>query len=184
MVELPRNKKERYVKAGIRPDVADKIISNPNIAEYLETSDMLKKELAHFISEEVTAAIAKSKITFDEYKKRVPITAIADLLNLVGSGIVSKTAAKSIFSRMVDTGKSPKEIIEESGSAQISDSDELNAMVAETVNNNPDLAEKYRLGKTQVLGFFVGDIMKKTSGRANPQLLNKLLKEHLDGNNN
>jgi len=85
---------------------------------------------------------------------------------------------------MVDTGKSPKEIIEESGSAQISDSDELNAMVAETVNNNPDLAEKYRLGKTQVLGFFVGDIMKKTSGRANPQLLNKLLKEYLDGNNN
>jgi len=184
MVELPRNKKERYVKVGIRPDVADKIISNPNIAEYLETSDMLKKELAHFISEEVTAAIAKSKITFDEYKKRVPITAIADLLNLVGSGMISKTAAKSIFSRMVDTGKSPKEIIEESDSAQISDSDELNAIVAETVNNNPDLAEKYRLGKTQVLGFFVGDIMKKTSGRANPQLLNKLLKEYLDGNNN
>jgi aspartyl-tRNA(Asn)/glutamyl-tRNA(Gln) amidotransferase subunit B len=184
MIELPKNKKERYVKVGIRPDVADKIVSNPNIAEYLETSNMLKKELAHFISEEVTAAITKSKITFDEYKKRVPITAIADLLNLVGSGIVSKTAAKSIFSRMVDTGKSPKEIIEESGSAQISDSDELNAMVAETVNNNPDLAEKYRLGKTQVLGFFVGDIMKKTSGRANPQLLNKLLKEYLDGNNN
>jgi len=184
MIELPKKKKEKYVKAGIRPDVADKIVSNLNIAEYLETSDMLKKDLANFISEEVSSAVTKSKITFDEYKKRVPITAIADLLNLVGLGMVSKTAAKSIFLKMVETGKSSKEIIEESGSSQISDSDELNTMVAETVKDNPELVEKYHAGKTQVLGFFVGDIMKKTNGRANPQLLNKLLKEHLNGNSN
>jgi aspartyl-tRNA(Asn)/glutamyl-tRNA(Gln) amidotransferase subunit B len=184
MIELPKNKKERYIEAGIRPDVADKIIVNPNISEYLETSDMLKKDLAHFISEEVNSAIAKSKITFAEYKKRVPITAVADLLNLVGSGMVSKTASKSIFLKMVESGKSSKEIIEHSGSSQISDSDELNTRVAETVRDNPELIEKYRAGKTQVLGFLIGDIMKKTNGRANPQLLNKLLKEYLNGNNN
>lgn len=184
MIELPKKKKEKYIKAGIRPDVADKIVSNPDIAEYLETSEMLKKDLASFISEEVSVAVTKSKITFSEYKKRVPITAVADLLNLVGSGMISKTAAKSIFSKMVDTGKSPKEIIEESGSSQISDLGELNTMIAETVRKNSDLVEKYHAGKIQVLGFFVGDIMKKTNGRANPQLLNKLLKEYLDGNSN
>jgi aspartyl-tRNA(Asn)/glutamyl-tRNA(Gln) amidotransferase subunit B len=184
MIELPKKRKERYVKAGIRIDVAEKIVANPNISEYLETSNELKKDLANFISEEVAGAIAKSKITFNDYKKRVPITAVADLINFVGAGIVSKTVAKSIFLKMVETGKSAKEIIEKSDASQISDLDELNAVIAETTRENPELVEKYRAGKMQVLGFFIGDIMKKTSGRANPQLLNKLLREYLDGNNN
>lgn len=184
LVDLPKNRKERYTSVGIRPDVAEKIIANPNIAEYLETADELKKDLATFISEEVASAISRSKISFSEYKKRVPITAISDLLSFVGSGIISKTAAKSVFSEMVETGKSAKDIIQKHDISQISDSDELKSVINQTIKENPDLVEKYRQGKTQVIGFFVGQIMKETSGRANPQVLNKLLKEHLDANCN
>ncbi|MEI6144613.1 MAG: Asp-tRNA(Asn)/Glu-tRNA(Gln) amidotransferase GatCAB subunit B, partial [Candidatus Berkelbacteria bacterium] len=180
IIELPKQKHSRYVDAGIRSDVAEKLVRQPHLAEYLETSTQLKHDLAVFVSEEVTRAIAEKDISFEEYQQKVPITKVADLLNLVAEGIISKTVAKEIFNQMIMTGDSPADIIRAKGLEQVSDSGELEVVISRIVKENPDLVEKYRAGKTGVLGFFVGNIMQATGGKANPQVLNKLLKEKLD----
>ncbi|MEI8061619.1 MAG: Asp-tRNA(Asn)/Glu-tRNA(Gln) amidotransferase subunit GatB [Candidatus Berkelbacteria bacterium] len=180
IIELPKQKHSRYVDAGIRSDVAEKLVRQPHLAEYLETSTQLKHDLAIFISEEVTRAIAENEISFEEYCQKVPITKVADLLNLVAEGIISKTVAKEIFNQMIMTGDSPADIIRAKGLEQVSDSGELEVVINRIIKENPDLVEKYRVGKTGVLGFFIGKIMQATSGKANPQVLNKLLKEKLD----
>lgn len=181
--ELPRQKQQKYVAAGIRTDVAEKLVKQPHLVEYLETADEIKHDLATFVVEEVNREIEKQKISLGEYKKRVPITHIADLLNLVGEGVVSKTVAKEIFTEMVATGQRPAKIIKEKGLEQVSDSGELETVVARVIKENPELAEKYKAGKIQVVGFLVGQVMKRTGGRANPQIVNKILKKYLDGDN-
>ncbi|MCX6810723.1 MAG: Asp-tRNA(Asn)/Glu-tRNA(Gln) amidotransferase subunit GatB [Candidatus Berkelbacteria bacterium] len=179
--ELPKQKQKKFIEAGIRVDVAEKLVRQPHLAEYLETSTQLKHDLAVFISEEVTRAIAEHQILFEEYQTKVPVTKIADLLNLVAEGIISKTVAKEIFYEMIVTGEVPADIIKKKGLEQVSDTGELESVINQIVKENPDLVEKYRSGKIQVVGFFVGKIMQSTSGKANPQVLNKLLKEKLDG---
>jgi len=179
--ELPKQKQKKYLEAGIRQDVAEKLVRQPHLAEYLETSNELKHDLAVFISEEVSRAITEKEISFEQYKEKVPVIKIADLLNLVAEGIISKTVAKEIFAEMIESGKSPVDIIKEKDLEQVSDSADLQAVINQIVKENPGLVEKYRAGKTQVMGFFVGKIMQSTGGRANPQVLNKLLKEELDG---
>ena len=177
--ELPKQKQKRYTAAGIRADVAEKLVRQPHLAEYLEDADELKHDLAVFISEEVGRAIAENEITFDQYKKKVPITKIADLINLVSQGIISKTTAKDVFAEMIKTGNAPADIIKNKGLEQVSDSSELDSVINEVIKENPDLVEKYHAGKTQVIGFFVGKIMQATGGKANPQVINKLLIQKL-----
>jgi len=177
--ELPKAKLGRYIDAGIRPDIAEKLIRQPQLAEYLETGQELKHDLAVFISEEVSRAIAENEISFDEYRKKVPVTKIADLMNLVGEGIISKTVAREIFIEIIKTGENPTDIIKRKGLKQVSDSSELESVIHKIIAENPDLVEKYRAGKTQVVGFFVGKIMQATGGKANPQLLQRLLIEKL-----
>jgi len=183
IVELPKEKKARYIMAGVSDDVAEKIVKSPYLVEYLESGENLQKELAVFISEEVNRAISDHEISFKEYKNRVPIARVSELLNFVKDGIVSKTAARKVFVEMVRTGLSATAIIKGKGLEQISDTAELLSTVNEVVKENPDLVEKFKNGKTQVVGFLVGQIMRKTSGKANPQVLNKLLIEKLNGNN-
>lgn len=178
--ELPKQKHQKYVAAGIRADVAEKLVRQPHLAEYLEDADELKHDLAVFISEEVGRATSENEITFEEYKKKVPITKIADLINLVSQGIISKTVAKDVFAQMIKTGNAPADIIKNKGLEQVSDSSELDSVTNEIIKENPDLVEKYHAGKTQVVGFFVGKIMQTTGGKANPQVINKMLKEKLD----
>ncbi len=177
--ELPKQKHQRYVDAGIRPDIAEKLIRQPQLVEYLESAAELKHDIALFVSEEVSRALVENKISFADYQKRVPISKIADLLNLVGEGIISKTSAKEIFAEMIMTGEAPAGIIKKQGLEQVSDCSELESTINRVVDENPDLVEKYRAGKTQVIGFFVGKIMQTTKGKANPQVLNRLLTQRL-----
>jgi len=159
------------------------LIKQPHLVEYLETAKEIKHDLAVFVAEEINREAENQKISFAQYHKRVPVTAIADLLNLVGEGVISKTVAKEVFAEMVATGARPAEIIKEKGLEQVSDSGELKIVVAEVVKENPELAEKYKAGKIQVVGFLVGQVMKRTNGRANPQVVTKIIKEQLDGDN-
>ena len=105
---------------------------------------------------------------------------LARLVMLVEDGTVSTSAAKEVFARMIEERAEPGEVVERHGLGQISDSAELEAIVAEVVAASPSQVEQYRGGKQQVLGFFVGRVMKATGGRANPQLVNELLRRTLD----
>ena len=106
---------------------------------------------------------------------------LAKLVKLVADGTVSTSSGKDVFARMIAERAEPEEIVEKHGLGQISDTSELEAAVARVVADNPAQVEQYRGGKQQVLGFFVGQVMKATGGRANPQLVKTLLLKALDG---
>jgi aspartyl-tRNA(Asn)/glutamyl-tRNA(Gln) amidotransferase subunit B len=106
---------------------------------------------------------------------------LAKLIALVADGTLSTSAGKVVFARMVEERAEPEAIVQEHGLGQISDSAELEAVVARVVADNAAQAQQYRDGKQQVLGFLVGQVMKATGGRANPKLVNELLRRVLGG---
>ena len=105
---------------------------------------------------------------------------MGELLDNIESEKISNRLAKDIFEDMCETGKGPNLIIKEKGLSQISDEGEIEKLVDEVLDSNPENIEKYKNGKTKLLGFFVGEVMKLSRGKANPATLNKLLKKKLD----
>src|SRR5690606_30564847 len=106
--------------------------------------------------------------------------ALAVMLQMIDTGEISGKIAKTVFEEMFYSGKSPREIVAEKGLAQISDADQLAALVRRIIAENPGTVADYRAGKTKALGFLVGQVMKETKGQANPGLVNKLLQEELE----
>jgi aspartyl-tRNA(Asn)/glutamyl-tRNA(Gln) amidotransferase subunit B len=107
--------------------------------------------------------------------------ALAGLVRLVDAGTISGKIAKDVFERMWATGEEPAAIVEREGLTQLSDDSALEAVVAEVVASSPEQTASYRGGKAAALGWFVGQVMKKTGGRANPQRVNVLLRRALGG---
>ena len=106
---------------------------------------------------------------------------LAELVKLRSDGTLSSKLAKEVFAKMFESGKSAAEIIESEGLKQISDTGELEKIIDEIIANNMRQVETYRGGKTGVLGFFVGQVMKATRGQANPKAVNELLNKKLAG---
>ena len=104
---------------------------------------------------------------------------LAQLVALINKGVLSSKLAKAVFEEMVASGKTPEAIVKEKGLEQISDQGALEAIVDETLVENPKSIEDFRAGKDRALGFLVGQIMKKTKGKANPAMINDLLKEKM-----
>ena len=104
---------------------------------------------------------------------------MGQLACMVADGEISTKIAHDIFSHLFNTGESPKEYVSAKGLAQISDSSALEAAVKEVIAENPTEAEAYRGGKTKLIAFFVGQVMRKTKGQANPAMVNQLLEKNL-----
>jgi len=105
---------------------------------------------------------------------------LAQLLELVEKGMISITIAKQIFPEVYEKGYEPKRIVEEKGLIQESSEDKLKSVCEEVLAENPKEVEKYKAGKKGVIGFFVGQVLKKTQGKANPKVVNKILTELLE----
>ena len=110
-----------------------------------------------------------------------PISAeqLGDLIGLISDDTISGKIAKDVFADMFETGENADKIVEEKGLKQVTDTGAIEALVDEVIAENPDNVEKYRGGKDKLFGFFVGQVMKKSQGKANPGAVNKLLKEKL-----
>src|SRR5262249_7448254 len=104
---------------------------------------------------------------------------LADMISLVEKGTISGKIAKTVMEEMCTTGRTPQAIIQEKGLVQISNVDEIEIIVSKVIEENPKTVEQYRQGKTGNFGFFVGQVMKATGGRANPQTVNDVLKRGL-----
>ena len=104
---------------------------------------------------------------------------LARLLALVEEGVISGKIAKIVFDEMARTGKPAKQIVEEKGLVQITDTDALEVVVSNIISEHPKEVEAYKNGKTKLLGFFVGQVMKATKGKANPKLVNEILRRKL-----
>ncbi len=109
-----------------------------------------------------------------------PATHLAGLLRLVDDGTISGSAAKRVFTEMFETGEQPKVLVERLGLSQISDEKVLTEVIKRVMDKNPKSVEDYRSGATKAMGFLVGQTMKETRGKANPALVNKILKQLLD----
>lgn len=180
--ELPDSRLKRFVEEYELPVYdAEVLTSSKKVADYYEAcleEYPDPKTVSNWIMVDLFGALnAKGQEIEDCLLTPRNLGA---MLNLIKQGTISGKIAKTVFEGMFSTGKSPSVIVEEEGLVQISDEGQLKALVEQVVAENPQSVEDYRNGKKKALGFLVGQIMKETKGRANPQLVNQLLKEVLD----
>jgi aspartyl-tRNA(Asn)/glutamyl-tRNA(Gln) amidotransferase subunit B len=126
---------------------------------------------------EVTRVLNEKKTTPEEFS--VIPKSLAELLRLVSDGILSTRIAKDVFAEMVERGRRAGQIVEEKGLVQVTDKEKLGRIINEVLAENQQQREQYLAGKKQILGFLVGQVMKKTRGKANPKLANEILLEKL-----
>ena len=183
--ELPHQRERRFVvQYGLSAYDADLLTTSREMADYFEAalgsppSVALAKPVANWILGELLRLMNLSGEALDDVK--VQPVQIAELVGLVESGILSSTMAKDVFEQMYSTGKPPRRIADESGTTQISDTDAIELAVAEAVAANPKPVAEYLEGKEAVMRFLVGQVMRITKGRANPQLASEELGRRLD----
>jgi aspartyl-tRNA(Asn)/glutamyl-tRNA(Gln) amidotransferase subunit B len=111
-----------------------------------------------------------------------PIAArdLAELIRLIDEGVISGKIAKTVFEEMAKSGKTPEAIVEEKGLVQVTDESAIEEVVSKVLSQCPKEVEAYKNGKTKLLGFFVGQVMKETKGKANPKIVNEVLKKKLE----
>ena len=179
--ELPNARRERlkaeYELSEIQIEV---ILSTREVAEYYDSvvaAGTDPRLAANWIQGDLMRYLNANKATIDDLK--VSPTQLAELIQMVERGAISGSIAKSVFEEMAVSGASAEKIVKQKGLQQISDSGELDAVITHLINEHSDEAERYRDGDKKLLGFFMGQIMKATQGKANPKLVNQLLQEKL-----
>ena len=179
--ELPDEKKKRFIeKFNLSPYEANILVSDIETSKYFEdvskNSDV--KLATNWITGELFALLNNKSIEITES----PITSenLAKLINLIKDGTISGKIAKTVFEIMADSGKDPKKIVEEKGLKQQSDPKELEKIIDKVISDNPKNVEAYKSGKDKLFGFFVGQVMKQSNGKANPQVVNEILKKKLN----
>jgi aspartyl-tRNA(Asn)/glutamyl-tRNA(Gln) amidotransferase subunit B len=179
--ELPDAKRRRYVETyGLSEYNADLLTSSAAMARFFEETVRLipqPKVVCNWLVGDITAYLNAAGKEIDQLP--VTPTHLAELLQLVERGQISGRTAKEIVTDMLAGGQRPEAIVAERGLGQISDAAALGRVVDEVLAEHVGPAADYRAGKTQVLTFLVGQVMKKTQGRANPELVNRLLRERL-----
>jgi aspartyl-tRNA(Asn)/glutamyl-tRNA(Gln) amidotransferase subunit B len=179
--ELPDAKMKRFVSDFGLPEYdADFLASEKAYAEWFEQTinEGCKPKLAsNWMMGELMRLLNEVGKTIEE--TNIKPAAFAELLKLIDSGTISGKIAKIVFEEMFNTGKGPKEIVAEKGLLQISDESEIEKAVDEIVAKHQNEAERFKAGEEKLLGFFVGQVMKATKGKANPQMLNDLIKKKL-----
>ncbi len=180
--ELPDEKRERFVSEYGLPEYdAEVLTGSVDLAEYFEAAVKLypkPKKVSNWIMVELLKLIKKED--HDIASSKVTPEVLAELLSLIEKGTISNKIAKKILEEIHEKGGSPSEIVEREGLSQVSDESELSAIVEQVLRDNPKEVEKYRAGKKKVMGFFVGQVMRQTRGKANPQMVNELLRRLLD----
>ena len=179
--ELPKEKESRYQKEyGLSAYDSQIIASSKSMADFFESAiENIENYslLANWLIGEVSAYLNKELIEIKESKLNPKNMAM--LINRIDDQTISGKIGKSIFEEMCISGSSPDKIIESQGLKQITDDGAIEKIIDEVINNNTKQVDDYRAGKDKLFGFFVGQVMKKTQGKANPQTVNRILKEKL-----
>ncbi|WP_339046521.1 Asp-tRNA(Asn)/Glu-tRNA(Gln) amidotransferase subunit GatB [Candidatus Mesenet endosymbiont of Agriotes lineatus] len=178
--EFPNDKKKRYIeKLGVSEYDAEVITSDKEVADYFE--ELIKKHnpktAVTWLTVELFGRLNKSGISITQS----PVKAhnLSNLLDFIANNTISSKIAKQVFDFMFEFGKSAASIIEEQGLKQIADENTITLIVSNILKSHKDKVLEYKSGKEKLLGFFVGEIMKETKGKANPELVNLILKKEL-----
>ena len=180
MPELPSQKRERYQGLGLSEYDASVIVEQMNLALFFDKVLELganPKTAVNFIMGEIAAYLKEEKLDINETK--LTPENLVELIGLIEKNTISNNIGKQIIIDMLKDGTSAKEIVEKRGLSQITDESAIKGVCEKVVAAHPSEVEAYKGGKVQLLGFFVGQVMKETKGRANPKSVNELLKEIL-----
>jgi len=181
--ELPDSRKARYVREYGLPDYdAGVITASKKLADYFEAAVATgadAKSISNWIMVELLGYMNKNNLEIDQVK--MTPENLAKMVQLIEKGTISGKIAKTVFAEMLESGKDPETIVKEKGLVQISDEGAIREIVEKVIAANPQSVNDYRNGKERALGFLVGQVMKETKGKANPQLVNKLFVDILNG---
>jgi len=178
--ELPDEKKQRFItEFSLTNYDASVLTVEKEVADYFEevakSSDA--KLAANWVTQELFGALNKAGKTLAN--SPIQPAALAELIGLIQDNTISGKIAKDVFQAMFETGEAPAKIVEDKGLKQITDTGALEEIVDTIISNNQGQVEQYKAGKDKVFGFFVGQVMKQTQGKANPGIVNELLKKKL-----
>jgi len=190
--ELPSKRRDRYIQEFFLPRYDAEILTGDKaVADYYEnvTANLkLKppvpsgkdayKQASNYVMTDVLRVVSEDHVSI----KAFPIKPqnLARMIDLINEGTISTKLAKEVFDEMLRSNQTPDSIVEKKGLRQVSDQGEIDKVVEEVLQSNPDEVQKFIGGKDKVFGFFVGEVMKKTRGKANPKVLNQLLREKLE----
>jgi aspartyl-tRNA(Asn)/glutamyl-tRNA(Gln) amidotransferase subunit B len=180
--ELPKERHDRFVREyGIPEYDAGVLTATRDMADFYE--DCIRhgadpKRASNWIMAEFSAFLNEAGI--GPYDSRIAPKALADMIALIDDGTISGKIAKDVFARMFETGESPQRIVEEAGLVQITDEAAIAAVVQQVIDENPKVVEQIKGGKDKAIGSLIGKVMQKTSGKANPQLVNQITRSRLE----
>jgi aspartyl-tRNA(Asn)/glutamyl-tRNA(Gln) amidotransferase subunit B len=183
--ELPAARRSRFLSDyALSAYDADLLTGRKDIADYFEQAVKIHpnpKALGNWIAGELFRVLKERRLDEQLYIARWPVTAaqLAELVSLIDEGKISGRIAKSVFDEMLESDRTPRQIVSEKGLEQISDPSSIEAAVDQVLAANPKQLAQYLSGNEKVFGFFVGQIMKATAGKANPQKVNEVLREKL-----
>ena len=179
--ELPDAKKARYIADyGLSPYDASVLVSEKAAADYFDALLAKKhdaKLASNWMTSELYARLNKMGVTIEQ--SPISVEQLSGLLALIEDNTISGKIAKTVFEKMVESGKPAKQIVEEEGLVQVTDTGAIEAAIDAVIAANPDKVAEYKSGKDKLFGFFVGQAMKATEGKANPAMLNEILKKKL-----
>lgn len=187
LVELPLARKERFIKQYSLPAYdASVLVEEISLADYYEeTCAKLKKQdakyykgISNWIMTEILRLLTEKNTNIANMKLKPEL--VAELVELFVDDTISSRVAKDIFIEVVEKGTSPKVIVERDALAQVSDTTAIEQVVIDIINTNQESVKKYKAGRTNVLGFFVGQVMKQSGGKANPKIVTEIVTTYLN----
>jgi aspartyl-tRNA(Asn)/glutamyl-tRNA(Gln) amidotransferase subunit B len=185
--EMPQARKERFMRDfGLPKYDAGILMEDKSLGDYFENvcsmltekSNDRYKLVSNWIMTEVMRWLSEKKITAADFS--IPPEYIAEIVDLVGSEAISSKIAKEVYAEMLEHKKSPKNIVQDKGLAQVSDMGVIEATILSVLEDNSENVEKYRSGKNNLFGFFVSQVLKRTAGKANPKIVTEVLKRELE----
>ncbi len=184
--ELPDVRMQRFVDDyGLPQDIARQLTENRARADYFEAcvvqSPGEARTVSNWMLSEMLRVQHEGRMDQQTLESRIPPNHLVQLLGQIKEGQISGKIGKDVLDIMAESGKAPATVIEEQGLVQISDTGELEGLVDGILTEHPDDVADYRAGKTKLLGFFMGQVMKATQGKANPKMVNELLRKKLAG---
>ena len=182
MPELPEQKRQRYMDLGLSEYDASVIVAQYELAMFFD--EVLKaggnpKIAVNFLMGEIAAYLKEQKLSINETK--LTPESLVELIGLIEKATISNNIGKQIIVEMMETGEKASAIVEKKGLSQISDTGAIKEIAQKIIEANPSQVEAYKGGKDKLFGFFVGQVMKETKGRANPKTVNELVREMLEG---